>query len=607
MILPLANAYRGREAEVLESWESYGSNSFIRLDNPQRLEDLEAGLPAFIGKYMGQEIAENIGGEEADYAFPFTALTDFHLHGRGIGAGMEEAINVFYLYALVIIGLLILIIACFNFMNLTNAKASGRLKEIGIRKVIGAQRINLIWQFWLEAIFLSFISTVFAMMLADLFLPALNQITGYDLKLELWRDPVILPSLIILALITGILAGSYPAFILSGINTLDTFKSNFRIGGNNWLTRFSLVFQFGLSIALIVGAILMKQQQDFIQEMNLGFSEEQVLVVPLQVMNEPKGTGSRLARQFKQKLTSSSAITGISSTSSSFTRGNNVSLIEDENGAKQYVYEFNVDADYTDLLEIQLIDGEGFKDEFDQKGLIVNESFIRAFEIENPIGHVLNRNYGGIKNPKIIGVAKDYHYQNLRSKIYPMILFQSPDRGMSYLMIKMKAGEINQAIAGVKAAWEELRPIKPFEYHFLDEEMGKQYEREQRWGKAITIGSILSIFIACIGLFGLTALAATRRTKEIGIRKVLGASYRHIIVLLSRQFFWVILISNLIAWPLAYWAMTKWLENFAYKIDLEPWAFIFGAIMVVLIALLTTGYQTFKAARSNPVEALRDL
>ncbi|MEZ4851720.1 MAG: FtsX-like permease family protein, partial [Bacteroidia bacterium] len=264
MVMPLINAYRGREDDMLNSWMSYSTNTFIRLENASQLEDLEKSLPEFIHKYMGKEISTNDKENEADYAFIFSSLVDFHLSGRGIGAGMEEATNIFYLYALILIGILVLVIACFNFMNLTNAKASGRLKEIGIRKVIGAQRKNLIWQFWMEAIFLSFISIIFAMVLADLFLPFLNQITGYELKLELWRDPVIIPSLIVLALITGILAGSYPAFVLSGIDTLETFKSNFKIGGNNWLTRLSLIFQFGLSIALIVGAILMKQQQDFV-------------------------------------------------------------------------------------------------------------------------------------------------------------------------------------------------------------------------------------------------------------------------------------------------------------------------------------------------------
>ncbi|MCB0836614.1 MAG: ABC transporter permease [Bacteroidetes bacterium] len=607
MIMPLINAYRGREDDMLNSWMSYSTNTFIRLGNVSQLEDLEKSLPEFILKYMGKEISTNDNEDETDYAFLFSSLVDFHLSDRGFGAGMEEATNVFYLYALILIGILVLVIACFNFMNLTNAKASGRLKEIGIRKVIGAQRKNLIWQFWMEAIFLSFISIIFAMVLADLFLPFLNQITGYELKLELWRDPVIIPSLIVLALITGILAGSYPAFVLSGIDTLDTFKSNFKIGGNNWLTRLSLIFQFGLSIALIVGAILMKQQQDFVQQVNLGFSEEQVLVVPLQTMRGEQAAGARLARQFKQKLASESAIVSVSGTSTSFTRGNNVSLIETDEGDTKYVYEFNVDPEYIDLLEIELLAGENFKNDLASKGLIVNESFLKSFEIENPIGHIVDRPFAGIEAPEIIGVVKDYHYQNLRSNIYPMILYQQPTRGIGYLMVKMKGGEIDQAIASVRSAWEEIRPQKPFEYHFLDEDMGKEYEREKRWSKAITIGSILSIFIACIGLFGLTALAATRRTKEIGIRKVLGASYKHIIILLSRQFFWLILISNVIAWPVAYWAMNKWLENFAYKIDVKPWAFLFGAMMVIVIALLTTGYQTFKAARSNPVEALRDL
>ena len=538
MVMPLINDFRGPDKEEMTSWKSFGSTSFVRVDQRANIENIRKLLPGFISKHMGKDLNQ-IEESTQDYTFLFKPLVEYHLNGTGGGAGMEEPISKYYLYALAIIGILVLIIACFNFMNLTNAKASGRLKEIGIRKVIGAQRANLIWQFWLEAIFLSFIATAFAMVLADLFLPALNQISGYEMSIELWRDPFVIPGLIVLALITGILAGSYPAVALSAIETLDTFKSNFKIGGNNWLTRFSLVFQFGLSIALITGAILIKQQQDFIQDANLGFSEEQVIVVPLQLGKEPKGTGKRLVRQFKQKLTSDPAISKLSGVSSSFSRGSSISLIEGKNDEQVYIFEFNIDQNYLDLLEIGLIEGENFKSEAPTKDIIVNEAFLKQFKIDNPIGHILNEDVASEKNQRIIGVVKDYHFVNLRSEIRPLRLFHNDYSRYNYLLVKTEPGKIEEALNQIKATWTEVRPQKPFEYHFLDEDIGKEYASEKRWGKAITIASILSIFIACIGLFGLTMLAALRRTKEIGIRKVLGASYRHIIILLSRQFLWL--------------------------------------------------------------------
>ena len=601
-LLPINVAFKNDVEQLNTDWGQFYVTSFMRLRDNKDLESLSQKMPDYINEKY--EAMEDSWGE---YTFPINAFDDYHLNNERGAGGLLSPADKNYVKILAIIALLILIVACLNFMNLSNAQGSQRLTEVGVRQVMGAQRRELMSQFLTESILVSFFSLLLAVALIESFLPFSAALFNYPLNFD-WTTPTILLSLIGIALITGLLAGIYPSFLLSKLNTVNAFKSGYKIGGNNWATKSSLVFQFAISIGLVACTYIMFQQQKFISEQDLGFDKEEVVVIATQVSYEDKIDSERLIKQFRSEAQKINGVVQVAGVSNSFNQGNRVVFYEGENGQMEHLSFYRIDSEYLDLLDIEIMEGRNFSEDFPgdpEKSMIVNEAFIKQFEIENIETHQFSEKLGGLAGRKIIGVVKDYHFDHLRQVIKPVQLTMRNDIHMENILVKIKTEKVPETLAQLKTTWQNVRPEKPFECTFMDDDIQRQYESEIRWGNVLKGASLLAIVIAFLGLFGLVALVLAERTKEIGIRKVLGATVLGIVSLLSKDFIRIVLFAFIIATPLAYYFMGKWLEDFAYRIELQWWMFALAGMAVIALAFLTMSFQSIKAAMANPVDSLR--
>ncbi|PHN02248.1 ABC transporter permease [Flavilitoribacter nigricans] len=602
-LLPLRFLYREKPDALAGDWGSFPATSFIRLRETADLSSMEAKLPGFIDEKV------NTGGEDdRKLLFNLMALKNYHLRDNYRANGLTPPADMSYLRILGLIAGLILLVACFNFMNLSNARGSGRLTEVGVRRVMGAVRGQLVGQFLSEAILMSLISLILGVGLIELALPFIGEITGTALQIN-WLDPGVLLPLLAISGTTGVLAGMYPALLLSRLKAVQSFQSNFKTGGNNLVTKGSLIFQFALSIGLLSCTLIMYQQQQFIKNQNLGFNQEEVVVIPTQISYQDAEASQRLVEQYRNELSQQPGIVQVSGVSNSFNKGNSAVFVEEEDGSQIPVFFYNTDATYIPLLDIELSAGRNFADDSEsngEQGVIVNETFLKQFAIEGSVEEYrLPEKFRGMANSRILGVVKDFNYMDLKSDVRPLILQAEPDAHLGYLLVKVRPGSVDQTLAQLRTSWQKISPDKPFEFSFLDDDIQQQYLTEARWNKAITGATLLAILIACLGLFGLIALILTERTKEIGIRKILGASIPDITWLISRQFVILLTIAAIFAIPAAWWVMEQWLENFAYKINIQALIFIGAVGITLIIALLTTSLQSARAAMSNPVDALR--
>lgn len=600
VLLPLETLYKDEPSVLLSDYDGFPLTNFIRLREAGDHKAFEEKLPAFVKSKMSSEA-------EFSYAFNMHALKDYHLNDGHLANGLKEPADKSYVRIMGIIAVLILIVACFNFMNLANAQGSKRLLEVGVRRVLGADRRQLIGQFLSEAVLLSLISLGIGVILLDLALPFIAQITGFPLAIDWTKAQVLLP-LLAICLMTGLLAGAYPAVLFSKLRTVQTFKSNFKAGGNNWVTKGSLIFQFAISIGLLSCTFIMYQQQQYIRDKNLGFDQEQLLVIPTQINYEQKAEAERFVEQFKQEVKAFPNVLSAAGVSYSFNRGNAGIFIQEEDGSSNLIFQYEVDPDYLSTLAINLKEGRNFS--LDQQGdreksIIVNQAFIDKYAVESIEGYKLSEKFEGLADREIIGVLENYNFLDLKNQIRPMVWEYPKEPYYRFILTKISPDEVDQTIAQLKDTWQAAAPSKPFEFFFLDEDIQSQYETEARWQKAISGATILAIVIACLGLFGLIALILIEKTKEIGIRKVLGASIPDITWLVSRQFIILLLIASTLAIPISWWAMQKWLADFAFSIDIQVVVFLIAIGLTLAIALVTSGLQSAKAAARNPVEALR--
>ncbi len=584
---------------TLTNWGSFAYTTFIQLADGTSIQALTDKLPAFAATHMEAVFGENT----SNFSFVLTPFADYHLDPHASqSTGLKAPGNPQHAYILGGIALLILLIASFNFTNLTIGQASTRLKEIGMRKVLGARRGQLIKQFWFEAFLMSVLALALGVLLAEAALPTFNGMADKHLALDYLRSSQSLLILVGLMAMVGLLAGSYPAFVLSGYKPLIIFQGRLRLGADNLFTKSLVATQFFLSIALITCSLIMNQQQTFLRTKNLGFDKEQVVVIPMQISRTTRAQGEVYATALKNELASHPGIVSLTMASSSFTRSTSTSRTEHD-GDEVYVYDFRVDYDYLETLGMTLVSGRNFSPDFPtdaSEAIIVNETFFKTFGDEIP------EDATELDNPTIIGVVQDFNFSSLRSEVLPAHLRLHPGRlGMGYVLARIAPKNIPGTLATMEAAWQKIRPEKPFQYFFLDQEIDQQYKAEERWGAIVTYASVLTILIACLGLFGLTALTAARRTREIGIRKVLGASMPGLVGLLSKDVLKLVLAANVLAWPLAYWAMHQWLQTFAYRIEISSTIFLIAGLSALVIAWLTMSYQSIKAALRNPVDALR--
>jgi ABC-type antimicrobial peptide transport system permease subunit len=502
------------------------------------------------------------------------------------------------------IAFLVLLIACINFMNLTTARSSNRAKEIGLRKVVGAKRENVILQFFSESIFMSFLSFVIALIVVVLLLPKFNDLSGKELLPKLILEPMIMTMLILVALVTGILAGSYPALYLSAFNPIKVLKGKLVSGSKGSLLRKSLVIvQFTLSVALIISTILISTQIKYINGKDLGYNKNHLIY-----LNMNRGLRQNYVT-IKQQLLKDPNIKNIStsrvlpiyacpSTSINQWEGK-------DDDRSMTLHFFPVGFGFFKTMEIPIIEGRVFSEDMSSDTInsyIVNEEAVRQMGMENPLGKSIN--IGGGDPGYIVGIMKDFNFNNVRNKIAPLMLYIDPNMA-NICFIRIGGTDTQKTLDYIQEVWKSFEPDYEFNYQFMDERLEGLYRAEQRSNTLINYFTIFAIFISCLGIFGLASFMAEQKTKEIGIRKVMGASVPTIVRMFSSEFTKLVIIGNILAWPLAYYAMNKWLGNFAYHTELAWWMFALGAVLSIVVVVITISYQSYKAATRNPAESLR--
>lgn len=599
-ILPINAVYKNN-SQPLQDWHALPFSGFIRVRSTEDLAEVENQLQDYsLTKY------DSTQGSVFD--FHLSGFQDYHL-GYGMDLnGLKTRTNLKYLIIFGLIALIVLAMACFNFMNLTNALGSQRLTEIGVRQVLGAGRKQLMRQFLVESVTLSAVAMVFAFFLIDFAAKLLPDF--FDLRIQIdWLSPATILPILLLVVLTGLLAGLYPSVLLSRLKPHSIFKSVAQFGGNNLVTRGSLVFQFTISIGLLACAVIMFQQQQFLKHENLGFTQDQILVIDNQVDFTNLPESERRFQLYDDMITNLPGIEKIAGVSNSFTRGNRAQIIQDKKGGYEFIYEYRIDPDYLDLLNIQLTAGRNFlkdSEEDRNNSIIVNRAFVDQYEIENPLQYVLPERFEAMAGAKIIGVTDNFHFGSLKSKVYPMMMHMRTNVAFQHLLAKLNTNDISNTVYHLKKAWQEVNPERPFEFYFLDEDIQRQYEAENRWSAVTRIATVMAIIITIFGLFGLISLSLSKRTKEISIRKILGSSIPDLIFLFSRDFLFLLLVSFLIAVPVVWLIMDQWLENFAYGISVQVWVFFLSGLLIMLISLLTITYHGFRAAQADPVNSLRN-
>ena len=597
------------------NWLSNNFNTYILLKKDIDPAVFVNQMEAMVNKNVGEQAQKYLNISLADFKkqgnfdnYSLMPLTKIHLHSDKVGE-MGANGNLQYVYIFSAIGIFILLIACINFMNLSTAHSSNRSKEVGVRKVLGSVKKNLITQFLTESILISFIALVFAVAFAALLLPYFNRLAGKEIELGLFSKGWLIPSLLLLVLIVGLLAGSYPAFYLSSFQPVSVLKGKLATGfKSGWFRNSLVVFQFAISIILIIGTVVIYNQLQFIRSKNLGFDREHVLVI-----KNTYSLGDQ-AKSFKNELLNIPGIQQVTMTGYLPTGDyrNDSPLFPDATlDQKKAVSMQNwyVDENYIPTLQMQMVKGRNFSSEMltDSSAIIINESAAKLLNFDDPLNktlyYITSLKEKSLKEYHIIGVLKDFNFNSLHQMVSPLALFYSEEKGS--LAMRIKTTNISSLIAQVENKWKRMVPGQPFNYSFMDDDFNKIYNNEQRVGKIAMTFSILAILIACLGLFGLVTYAAEQRIKEIGIRKVLGASVPNIVGMLSKDFLKLVIIAAVIAFPVAWWGMNKWLQDFAYRIHISWWIFIAAALVALLIALVTISFKAIRAAVANPVKNLR--
>ena len=530
-------------------------------------------------------------------------VKDIHLRSYfQIDLGGVSAKTAKYVYLFSIIAVIVLLIACVNFINLTTARSSGRSLEIGIRKVVGAHRTSLIRQFLGESLLLSGIALVLAIGLVLLLLPAFNSLSGKSLSLATLNLPALLSGFLVLFLVTGFLAGSYPAFLLSAIQPVSAIKGTFKAGsGKSSFRKVLVTLQFSLSIALVIGTFVVYRQLDYVQNRDLGYQKDHIIY-----LRERDPFWQKYAA-FKEELLQHPNITGVTASSDvpTYTVHSTTGVDWDGKPPEDRILftQFVVDYDYFETLDLEIVQGRSFSKEFStdaKEGYILNETAARLTGYENPIGKSFA--LWGTQG-KIIGVIKNYHFKSLHTDIEPLVHYMW--RTNNYAFIKIESGQTAGTLKTIEKVYEKHNPGYPFQFFFLDEELNRLYLSDKRTARVFRSFTFLALFISCLGLFGLASYMATQRTKEIGIRKILGASVSGIFLLLLKEFAKWVIVANAVAWPMAYLVMNRWLQSFAYRTDIALWIFAVSGICGFVVAVATVSYQSLKASISNPVDSLR--
>ncbi len=595
------------------SWISSNFQTYFILNEGADPNAVKAKLDGMLVKYFGPELEKAMGITLAQLeedggggAYFLQPVQDIHLYSDLQGElGVNSDIK--YVYIFSIIAAFILLIACVNFMNISTARSATRAKEVGIRKVLGSYKKGLVWQFLTESFLTTLISLILAIGLIELLMPYFNNLIGKQLTLEYFNNPFILYSIFTVLVVIGFLAGSYPAFVLSSFNPAEVLKGKVKAGTKSGNLRSGLVvFQFTTSIILIISTLVVLNQLNYIQNKNLGFNKENVIT-----LGNTNLLGNQ-AKLFKEKMlqypeVKSATVSGFLPVPSNYNEGMIWPQGKTEDGISIPLWV--VDHDYLSTMGIKIVDGRDFSREFstDSTGVILNQAAVKIFKLDNPIGKIISRPYnnqGDFTNHTIIGVVNDFHFQSLRNNISPLVIFFGNNN--SIISFKTNTANVSSVLKKLETTWNEMAPGQPFSYSFLDERFENMYRGEERISEIFGTFAFLAIFIGCLGLFSLSAFTTEQKAKEISIRKVLGSSSILIVTMLSKEFVKLVAIAFIIASPIAYYIMNKWLMEFEYKTDLSVWIFLSAGFISLAIAVTTVSYHALKASSSNPVDNLRN-
>jgi len=596
-------------------WLRNNVNTYVLLQNgvpPQYLEDK---FPEMIKKYVGPQFQQVLGFSMEEFKsknnyleYKLQPIGDIHLNSS-ISHGLKPSGNRKYVCIFSMIGIFILIIAGINFINISTSQSTLRTREVGIRKLLGSAQKKLIWQFLTESVVLTIISIVFALLLLGILLPGFNRMTNLSLSLSTGFPGMMVLILIGLAAFIGILAGFYPAFLLSSFSITAVFKDKPRSGSKGSTVRSILViFQFFIAIVILSGTIVVYRQLKFMQNKDLGFDKEGILVIKrANALNNQSGAFMAELKKYPGilSITNSSDIPG-------FSYSDNVFAVEGRSNTEPFVLNMAVvDYSYLTTFNMQITDGRDFFEDLslDSATVIINETAVRKMELKDPIGTRLMSpdENGKYTYHTIIGVVKDFHFKSLHEAIGPYIILKRPKSAnwVGYLSIRLDKGDKAKYIGQIENTWKQFTGNRPLEYSFLDEDLKRIYSEEKKTGSITLIFTVLAIFIACLGLLGLISFTTIQRTKEIGLRKIMGATVWSIIVLLSSKTVKLLTISSLLAWPAAYFFLKDWLQDFIFRVGLSPQLFLLTSLIVLGLSLLTIGVQTWVAATRNPVDSLR--
>jgi putative ABC transport system permease protein len=607
VLIPYSNAKHMFRERAFRSWTNVFNETYVLLKPGTGAAGLEKKFPLMVREALGQDY------HEGSFLVHLQPITDIHLN-NSLPAGNLPVSSPKYSYILLTIGILILLLACVNFVTLSIGRSAGRAMEVGVRKVLGARRGQLLKQFWGEALLITGVAVIAGGLIAFALRAPFNLLAQKHLRIQLDWELALFA--LLLTVVVALVSGIYPALILSGFNPVEVLKNRLRLAMDRGLMRQGLITgQFVVAISLTTCTLMISRQMNFLMHKDLGYRKEQVVVVST---NKKMKDGFELAALYRTELLRHPEVESVAVSIFSFSETPWANLGYTDDRKVYRTFQFNViDPNFINTMGIRILQGRNFLpgNSADRTGsILVNESLAREYGWDNPVGRKLPGHY----EERIIGVMQDFNFASLHSKVRPLVLALMPDSIIRHsedfsiqnameprVSIRMRAGSPAGNLDVLKTSWAKVAPAQDFDFRFLDESLTRQYRQDQRTGTMVKIASGLSIFIACMGLFGLATLTVVRRTREIGIRKVLGASAGSLVALLARNFVLLVLLAALISFPLAWWAVHEWLSDFAYRTSISWWVFLLAAILAMAVALLTVSIQSIRAAMTKPVKTLR--
>jgi len=599
--LPFSSGY----SDSMRNWNSFSTYFYVLLRENAVVENIKQRFPAFWNQYFSsyaQLMKERKywTGSGNPFSLGIQRMSDIYLDPKSSpGTGLKTS------FILSGIAFVILLVACINFMNLSVSVSSLRSKEVGMRKVCGAKKKNLIFQFWGESFVLCTLAMLLGIFVAFLFLPMFNELAGKQLSLSGFKNLKIILALVFMTLMTGVLSGTYPALIMSSFNPVHIFSGRMKLSRKKHFTKCLVVFQFALAVALIISSLLLAKQLRYLMNKNIGYDTQGLISVSIQ--ENTNQARDRVVSLFRSRIVQHSSVHGVAISSQPFGMGiNHTRIIKGGNPIR--ANQIRVDYDYFDTQGLQIVEGRNFSKEIssDTEAVIINQRTVEELGLQSPLGQFLgDPSKGYPNNLRIIGVVKDFNFRSLHHEIYPVIFHMLPSWPYDHILVRISSLDVRNTLEFLEDSWKAVQPDKPFIYYFQEEVLKERYNSEKKWSVILTYSSLLAILIACMGILGLTSIAVSRRTKEIGIRKILGARFVHITNLVFKDFIWLVLAGNLVAWPIVYMIMRSVLQNYPYRISIDIHYFILAGVLSVLIAAGTVLFITVKAAAANPVDSLR--